>query len=138
MGKAGRVNPLLEDTVASVPSEETCVPVANQIGNDDGHRDEKVNLRLEVENVANGKEGDESETLDVAKTTSDSKEDMDMLLLKSFLQAAKTTLKQDDKAGWLKIGPLAPDVFYSQHVRPARPANSSVDVHKSSYKKLPK
>ena len=38
----------------------------------------------------------------------------------------------------LEVGSLAPDIFYSQYVRPARPAGSSVDVHKSSYKKVAK
>eukprot|EP00928_Gymnodinium_smaydae_P030399 TRINITY_DN22628_c0_g3_i1.p1 TRINITY_DN22628_c0_g3~~TRINITY_DN22628_c0_g3_i1.p1 ORF type:complete len:646 (+),score=102.95 TRINITY_DN22628_c0_g3_i1:85-2022(+) len=64
--------------------------------------------------------------------------EMDALLMQAFLQAAKTSLKQDGKNGTLKVGPLAPDIFYSQYVRPARPANSSIDVHKSSYKKVAK
>ena len=83
------------------------------------------------------------ETVDAAdedevQPATNEKDDMDALLLRSFLQAAKTSLKQETKEGLLKVGPLAIDVFYAQHVRPARPVGTSLDVHKSSYKKVSK
>jgi len=80
----------------------------------------------------------EEEMVDAGEPVTSEKDEMDALLLKSFLQTAKTTLKAETKEGVLKVGPLAIDVFYAQYVRPARPINTSIDVHKSSHKKVSK
>merc|ERR1719161_2117381 len=85
---------------------------------------EAENGDLGVQNETGQTQEEEEEAEKVGEEST--KEVMDALLLQSFLQAAKTTLKQD---GTLKLGPLPLDVFYSQYVRPARPADSSIDVH---------
>lgn len=97
---------------------------------------EAENGDLVVQNETGQTQEEEEEAEKVGEEST--KEVMDALLLQSFLQAAKTTLKQDGKDGTLKLGPLPLDVFYSQYVRPARPADSSIDVHKSTYKKVGK
>ena len=59
---------------------------------------------------------------------SDTTAAMDDLMRKTFLQTARKT---PDAAL-----PLGINVFYSQHLRPNRPAGSSLDVKLSSHKKL--
>mmetsp|Transcript_36387 Transcript_36387/g.89550 ORF Transcript_36387/g.89550 Transcript_36387/m.89550 type:complete len:361 (+) Transcript_36387:3-1085(+) len=58
-----------------------------------------------------------------------SAEEMDVLLERSFLQAVRTTVKDKEL-------PMEVSVLYLQHMRPAREAGTSVDVKRSSYKKL--
>jgi translation initiation factor 2D len=56
---------------------------------------------------------------------------MDALLQQSFLEALKTRLKDKDL-------PILLNVFFSTHLLAAKPQDASLDVKKSSYKKLSK
>eukprot|EP01062_Namystynia_karyoxenos_P036376 TRINITY_DN26491_c0_g1_i1.p1 TRINITY_DN26491_c0_g1~~TRINITY_DN26491_c0_g1_i1.p1 ORF type:complete len:608 (+),score=136.72 TRINITY_DN26491_c0_g1_i1:81-1904(+) len=56
--------------------------------------------------------------------------DMDDLMRRCFLQAARTRLKRDRDL------PVTVGELYSRHLRPCRPAGSSVDVKLSSYRRL--
>ncbi|XP_023550339.1 eukaryotic translation initiation factor 2D [Cucurbita pepo subsp. pepo] len=60
-----------------------------------------------------------------------STEDVDMLLDKCLLQALHTTVKDKDF-------PLPGSTLWSNHVLPCRPPGMTLDIKKSSYKKLSK
>ncbi|CAN6555816.1 unnamed protein product [Malus baccata var. baccata] len=60
-----------------------------------------------------------------------STEDVDMLLEKCLLQALHTTIKDEDL-------PMPGSTLWSNHVLPCRPSGITLDIKKSSYKKLSK
>jgi hypothetical protein len=55
---------------------------------------------------------------------------MDALLKQSFLEALKTRVKDKDL-------PMLLNVFYSNHLLAVKPPDATLDLKKSSYKKVP-
>lgn len=71
-------------------------------------------------------EGEEEEEEEEAKTPT---QEMDELIILSFLRALKTRVTKDQY-------PILASTFYFAHVLPSRPPGTSLNIKKSSYKKL--
>ncbi|XP_051124047.1 uncharacterized protein LOC127246621 [Andrographis paniculata] len=82
-----------------------------------------VDLKFEESGLCVGSSLSEQHPLSV--------EDMDMLLDKCLLQALHTTVKDKDL-------PIPGSILWSSHVLPCRPSGITLDIKKSSYKKLSK
>lgn len=77
----------------------------------------------------NAEESLRSEESSPAEEELDPVAEMDKLLEYCFLKACKTTIKKGDL-------PTLSSNFFKNHILPCCPASKSIDVKKSSYKKL--
>ncbi|XP_033101081.1 eukaryotic translation initiation factor 2D-like isoform X2 [Anneissia japonica] len=76
--------------------------------------------------------GNDCEVEEVEEESMEEKiEKMDNLLMQCFLFSLKTSVKKSNL-------PLLASTFYAQHIQKCCPANKSLDIKKSSYKKLSK
>ncbi|XP_058759087.1 uncharacterized protein LOC131632346 [Vicia villosa] len=78
---------------------------------------------LKLHNIGSSNEPNDQHTLSTS--------DVDLLLDKCLLQALHTTLKDKDL-------PIPGSTLWSNHVLPCRPSGMTLDIKKSSYKKLSK
>ncbi|WVZ01670.1 hypothetical protein V8G54_022476 [Vigna mungo] len=95
---------------------------------DDGENDAATGVTegmadLKLPDTASGNDPNDQQTLSTA--------DIDSLLDKCLLQALHTTVKDKDL-------PLPGSTLWSNHVLPCRPSGITLDIKKSSYKKLSK
>ncbi|XP_047160305.1 eukaryotic translation initiation factor 2D isoform X1 [Vigna umbellata] len=98
------------------------------ISPDDGENDAATGVTegmadLKLPDTASGNDPNDQQTLSTA--------DIDSLLDKCLLQALHTTVKDKDL-------PLPGSTLWSNHVLPCRPSGITLDIKKSSYKKLSK
>ena len=64
------------------------------------------------------------------KTGAEIREEMDKLLDEGLYQALRTSLKSD------KEFPISSSILYTSYIIPCRPANSTINIKQSTYKKL--
>ncbi|XP_057793781.1 uncharacterized protein LOC131010327 [Salvia miltiorrhiza] len=95
--------------------------VVNEVG-------EEINSAMVDLQVAENASGSDSNVDDQHPL---SVEDVDSLLDKCLLQALHTTIKDKDL-------PMLGSILWSSHVLPCRPSGVTLDIKKSSYKKLSK
>ncbi|EFJ36653.1 hypothetical protein SELMODRAFT_77083 [Selaginella moellendorffii] len=88
-------------------------------------------LKLAPDTSAAEEADEECSSIEVGSSTGVSTEEMDLLLDRCLLQALHTTVKDKDL-------PIPASILWSGHILPARPAGSTVDIKKSSHKKLSK
>ncbi|KAJ8679495.1 hypothetical protein QAD02_015282 [Eretmocerus hayati] len=92
--------------------------------NEGSHQEDRVAIDIESDPVVT-----DSNQENLVKECVDPVEEMDKLLEYCFLKACKTSLKKGDL-------PMITSTFFKNHVIVACPPGSTVDVKKSSYKKL--
>lgn len=113
------------------PSDREINEISSNVENvniDEQHID-VVSQEDAQDNVETEKVLEESSKGDVKKEVLDPVQEMDRLLEYCFLKACKTSLKKNDL-------PMITSTFFKNHVIGACPPGSTVDIKKSSFKKL--